>query len=70
MWQNTIAFAIGYAITPWLELGLRNTFISAAMIGLVVNLSFLIVIKWGKSWRSSSRDVYWRYVKNSAIQWE
>jgi hypothetical protein len=51
-------------------MGLQNTFVSAAVIALVINCSFLAVIKWGKSWRASSRAVYWRYVESSAIKWD
>jgi hypothetical protein len=62
--QNSLSFAVGYGITPWLDLGLQNTFISAAMVGMAVYASFLIVIKYGKSWRSQSRVAYWAIVMN------
>ncbi|KAK4701288.1 hypothetical protein P7C70_g4946, partial [Phenoliferia sp. Uapishka_3] len=64
--RNTLSFAIGYGITPWLKIGLQNTFISAAFVGLAINCTFLPVIKWGKVWRAASRVRYWGYVKNSA----
>ncbi len=51
-----------------MTIGLQNTFISAAIVGLVVNASFLIVIKWGKTWRKASRKTYWKYVEKSTAQ--
>jgi hypothetical protein len=33
--RNTLSFAIGYGLTPWLEgMGQQNCFISAGFIGL------------------------------------
>jgi MFS family permease len=62
--RNTMSFAIGYGITPWLDnLGTQNCFISAAFIGLVVSAVFLLVIKFGKGWRESRRIKYWTLVK-------
>lgn len=57
----------GYGITPWLSMGYQNTFITAAMVGLAIYMSFLIVVKFGKSWRNSSRAVYWKYVESSVM---
>ena len=31
---------------------------------MAVYASFLIVIKWGKSWRVGSKEAYWAIVKN------
>jgi len=47
-------------------MGLQNTFITAAMVGLVVNASFLVMIKFGKGWRAASAEKYWNYVATSA----
>ncbi|OBZ78849.1 Poly [ADP-ribose] polymerase 2 [Grifola frondosa] len=55
--RNTLSFAIGYGITPWLHMGLQNTFITAAFVGLAVTLTFLIVIRFGKGWRASSKEL-------------
>ncbi|KAH7928431.1 MFS general substrate transporter [Leucogyrophana mollusca] len=60
--RNSLSFIIGYGITPWLDMGYQNTFISAAFIGLAITMTFLIVIRWGKSWRTASRKLYWDYV--------
>lgn len=61
--RNSLSFAIGYGITPWLDLGLQNTFLSAGFVGMAVYASFLIVIKFGKRWRSSSKQAYWTLVQ-------
>lgn len=58
----------GYGITPWLGMGLQNTFITAGMVGLAVNASFLIVIRWGKSWRKASARRYWDFVESSVFK--
>lgn len=60
--RNSLSFAIGYGITPWLELGIQNTFLSAAFVGMAVYASFLVVIRFGKSWRSESKSLYWGIV--------
>lgn len=57
--RNTMSFAIGYAITPWIEsLGLQNCFISVAFVGLVIVSTFLVVIRFGKGWRRSKKEAY------------
>ncbi|KAJ5585724.1 hypothetical protein N7450_005511 [Penicillium hetheringtonii] len=61
--RNTMSFAIGYGITPWIEnMGYQNCFISAAFIGLACALTFLVMIKFGKSIRVNSREKYWQIV--------
>jgi hypothetical protein len=55
-------------ITPWIgDLGYQNCFISAAFIGLTVSAVFLIMVKWGKSFRVRSREKYWALVTEN---WE
>lgn len=62
--RNTMSFAIGYGITPWLEnLGYQNCFISVAFVGLGICSVFLVMIKWGKKFREMKRIEYWREVK-------
>ncbi|OQE20371.1 hypothetical protein PENSTE_c013G00161 [Penicillium steckii] len=66
--RNTMSFAIGYGITPWIEnMGYQNCFISAAFIGLACALTFLVMIKFGKSIRVNSREKYWKIVEEN---WE
>jgi len=67
--RNTMGFAMSYGITPWVtKMGYQNTFVTAAIMGLVFYLSFLPVIKWGRRWRASSSGVYWRYVESSVMK--
>lgn len=61
--RNTMAFAINYAITPWLRLGYQNCFISAAAVALVTSSVFLLMIWKGKSLRARSRVRYWGLVR-------
>lgn len=65
--RNTMSFAVNYGITPWVEgMGLQNTFILAACVGLVQVLTFLVVVKYGKGWRKASRERYYRFVAEGA----
>lgn len=43
-------------------MGYQNCFISAAFIGLACALTFLVMIKFGKSIRVNSREKYWQIV--------
>ncbi|KAL4883693.1 MFS general substrate transporter [Aspergillus karnatakaensis] len=66
--RNTMSFAIGYGITPWVEdLGYQNCFISAAFVGLACSAVFLIMIKWGKAFRIRSQKKYWALIEEN---WE
>ncbi|KAL2814825.1 MFS general substrate transporter [Aspergillus granulosus] len=61
--RNTMSFAMGYGITPWVQdLGYQNCFISAAFVGLACSLVFLVMVKWGKTFRVHSRVKYWSIV--------
>ncbi|KAJ0421069.1 kinase-like domain-containing protein [Aspergillus carlsbadensis] len=61
--RNTMSFAMGYGITPWVQdLGYQNCFVSAAFVGLACSLVFLAMVKWGKTFRVRSRTKYWRIV--------
>ncbi|PYH72322.1 putative serine/threonine protein kinase ENV7 [Aspergillus vadensis CBS 113365] len=64
--RNTMSFAMGYGITPWVNhLGYQNCFISAAFVGMTCAAVFLVMIKWGKSFRMHSREKYWRIVEEN-----
>ncbi|KAE8151050.1 major facilitator superfamily domain-containing protein [Aspergillus avenaceus] len=64
--RNTMSFAIGYGITPWIDnLGYQNCFISAAFIGMACSAIFLAMIKWGKALRVRSREKYWNRVEEN-----
>ncbi|RAL03653.1 putative MFS transporter [Aspergillus ibericus CBS 121593] len=61
--RNTMSFAMGYGITPWVDhLGYQNCFISAAFVGMTCAAVFLVMIKYGKTFRMHSREKYWRIV--------
>ncbi|KAH8894325.1 MFS general substrate transporter [Thozetella sp. PMI_491] len=61
--RNTMSFAVGYGITPWLkDLGYQNCFISAAFVGLAICSAFLIMIKWGKTFREQKSAQYYSEV--------
>jgi MFS family permease len=64
--RNTMSFAIGYGVTPWVtNMGYQNAFILAAFAGLAQVLTFLAVVKWGKSWRRITKGRYYKFVKES-----
>ncbi|KAJ5413724.1 hypothetical protein N7509_000351 [Penicillium cosmopolitanum] len=64
--RNTMSFAIGYGITPWINnLGYQNCFISAAFAGMACAAVFLVMIKFGKSCRIRSRGTYWKIVQEN-----
>lgn len=64
--RNTMSFAVSYGITPWVtNMGYQNAFILAAFAGLAQVLSFLVVVKWGKSWRVATKSRYYKFVKES-----
>ncbi|CAG8007245.1 unnamed protein product [Penicillium olsonii] len=66
--RNTMSFAIGYGITPWIDnMGYQNCFISAAFIGMACASVFLFMIKFGKTFRERSREKYWKLVQEN---WE
>ena len=46
-------------------MGYQNAFILAAFAGLAQVLTFLIVVRYGKSWRNMTKQRYYRFVKES-----
>ncbi|KAF2099206.1 MFS general substrate transporter [Rhizodiscina lignyota] len=62
--RNTMSFAIGYGITPWINnMGLQNAFITAAFVGMAQVLTVLIFIKCGKGIRERSIRRYEKYLQ-------
>ncbi|ROW12205.1 hypothetical protein VMCG_00343 [Cytospora schulzeri] len=62
--RNTMSFAIGYGITPWFDgLGYQNCFISVAFVGLAVCSVFLVMLRYGKTFRKQKRLQYWHEVR-------
>lgn len=61
--RNTMSFAIGYGITPWVtNMGLQNCFITAAFVGLAQVCTVFVMIKYGKGLRRKSVGRYAKYV--------
>lgn len=62
--RNTMSFAVGYGVTPWVEnLGLQNAFIVAAAAAFAQCLTVMIMIKWGKQMRTKGFAKYNSYVE-------
>lgn len=60
--RNTMSFAIGYGITPWVtQMGLQNAFVVAAFAGLAQVLTVFFFIRYGRSMREASGDRYQHY---------
>ncbi|KAG5750224.1 hypothetical protein H9Q70_007137 [Fusarium xylarioides] len=58
--RNTMSFAISYGITPWItHLGYQNCFISAAFVGMAASSAFIIMMVYGKMFRTRSAEKYY-----------
>ncbi|KAK7600660.1 hypothetical protein V3481_002191 [Fusarium oxysporum f. sp. vasinfectum] len=69
--RNTIGFGFSYAITPWWTTqGLKNCFITAAMISLACTLTFLVMIVYGKRIRRWSIPSYRKYMASMTVSLE
>jgi hypothetical protein len=67
--RNTMSFAIGYGVTPWVtNMGLQNAFIVAAFAGMAQCASFFIFVRYGKQLRRQSGERYRKYVEKMADQ--
>ena len=65
--RNTMSFAIGYGLTPWVtNMGLQNAFIVAAFAGMAQCATFFIFVKYGKTLRRQSAPRYAKYVQKMA----
>ena len=65
--RNTMSFAIGYGVTPWVtNMGLQNAFILAAFAGMAQCASFFLFIKYGKTLRIRSAPRSAKYVEQMA----
>ncbi|KAK4945756.1 hypothetical protein LTR10_015104 [Elasticomyces elasticus] len=64
--RNTMSFAIGYGVTPWVvNMGYQNAFLVAAFAGLAQVLTFLIFMKWGPRLRAASAERYRKEVERA-----
>ncbi|PGH28274.1 hypothetical protein AJ80_00165 [Polytolypa hystricis UAMH7299] len=69
MIRNTIGFGFSYAITPWYtNMGLQNCFITAAMVSIVCTMTFLLMVKYGKTLRRMSTEKYLRYISSVGVK--
>ncbi|CAK7905631.1 protein Hol1p [[Candida] anglica] len=60
--RNLIGCGFTFAIQPWLnKSGLKLTTWLMFMLSLVINGSFVIMIKWGKDFRRATKDSYYKY---------
>lgn len=65
--RNTMSFAIGYGVTPWVtNLGNQNAFIFAAAAAAFQCSTVLVMIYYGKSLRKKSAPRYAQYVEQMA----
>ncbi|KAL4906335.1 hypothetical protein BDW74DRAFT_167421 [Aspergillus multicolor] len=65
--RNTMAFGIGYAVTPWaVNMGYQNAFILGGFLGLAHNLTIFPVIRWGRKLREKGATRYWKKVRETA----
>ncbi|KAF2141709.1 uncharacterized protein K452DRAFT_228429 [Aplosporella prunicola CBS 121167] len=66
--RNTMSFAIGYGITPWVDgMGLRDCFVTAGLVGLAQCLTVFAMIRWGKECRRRSIVRYATYVEEMVV---
>lgn len=60
--RNTMSFAAGYGITPWLRnMGLRDAFTIASCVAGIQCLTFLLFVRYGKDFRTKSAKLYKQY---------
>lgn len=66
--RNTMSFAIGYGVTPWVvNLGYQNAFLIAAFAGLAQVLTPILFVKWGPRMRAASAEQYRREVQKAEV---
>jgi hypothetical protein len=59
--RNTMSFAIGYGVTPWVTgLGLQDAFIVAAAASTIPCATLFLIMKFGKALRAKSSRRYER----------
>ncbi|KAL4875187.1 major facilitator superfamily domain-containing protein [Aspergillus karnatakaensis] len=67
--RNTMGFVITYAISPMIsDMGLQNAFILVGCLGAAIWGTCLLVIWFGKSWRTQSARSYWNIVEEHNLQ--
>ncbi|KAF5962708.1 transporter protein HOL1 [Fusarium bulbicola] len=62
--RNTMSFAIGYGVTPWVTgMGYQNDFLVAGFVAMAQFSLALVFIKYGKQLRRNSTASYFKYLK-------
>ncbi|KAF4434491.1 transporter HOL1 [Fusarium acutatum] len=62
--RNTMSFAIGYGVTPWVTgMGYQNAFLVAAFVAMAQFSLAFVFIKYGKQLRRSSTASYFKYLE-------
>lgn len=62
--RNVLGFAFTFAIQPWIDAqGGKGTTIVLAVICLIATMTFLILIRWGKSFRTKTANTYLSYIE-------
>ncbi|KAG1727697.1 major facilitator superfamily domain-containing protein [Suillus lakei] len=64
------SLSISYALDSYKDLSgevMMAVILVRVSSGLAITMTFLIVIKWGKSWRIASRKRYWGYVADGTL---
>ncbi|CAK4031017.1 MFS general substrate transporter [Lecanosticta acicola] len=65
--RNTMSFAVGYGITPWVtHMGLQDAFLVAAFVGMAQIATFAVFVRCGKGLRRRSARRYAKYVAQMA----
>ncbi|CCH45912.1 putative membrane protein [Wickerhamomyces ciferrii] len=63
--RNLMSFACSYGLTDWvLNMGYKNSFISAACLTLFCNATFLVIRASGPYWRNKTKAQYWKIVEH------
>jgi len=61
--RNSMSFAAGYGITPWVRnMGLKDAFTLASCVAGAQCLTFLLFVRHGKDFRMKSARFYKQYV--------
>ncbi|CUM50704.1 uncharacterized protein AC631_04959 [Debaryomyces fabryi] len=66
--RNCIGCSFTFAIQPWLDqCGLKLTTWLMFMLSILINGSFVIMLKWGKTFRRATTKRYYEYCGSSSI---
>ncbi|KAF5589020.1 major facilitator superfamily transporter [Fusarium subglutinans] len=62
--RNTMSFAMGYGVTPWVTgMGYQSAFLVAAFVAMAQFSLAFVFIKYGKQLRRKSTASYFKYLK-------